>query len=334
MTALATAAPALAHRPPRQTRWLLRLHRPALLVWTALVVAVGAALLWLGGPLTDAAAEAWRQYNACHTAHCGYDQDAILRYKDWYNYTTYAVLALPFLTAAWSGGSLIGRELETGTAHLAWTQSVPPARWLAVRLAVPAALTATGTGLLVLLHHLMWSAGRGHIDTAKSWYDAGTFAANGTIVVALAVAGLVLGALAGLLWRRSLPALITAPLATGGLWALTSAVLPRLWPWITRTSTLDAGPKGVGIEVGKGLVTASGAHIPAPTCTYGDYLTCYGKLGAVGFYHDYHPQSHYWPLQLTGAALVLVLTALLTLLAFRLLRTRTGGTPTRKEFSA
>ncbi|MEU0393296.1 hypothetical protein ABZ208_11045 [Streptomyces sp. NPDC006208] len=38
---------------------------------------------------------------------------------------------LPFAVAVYAGGVLIVRELERGTAALAWTQSVTPARWLA-----------------------------------------------------------------------------------------------------------------------------------------------------------------------------------------------------------
>lgn len=159
MTALASTAPSPDPAPdsaptrepaaaPRQTRWLLRLHRSALCVWAGIVVVVSTALLWLWGPLTDAAAAGWRQYDACGTAaRCTYDQPAILLYKAVYQYATVAVLAVPFLVAAWAGATLIGRELETGTARLAWTQSVSPARWLANKLAVPAALIAVGTGL-------------------------------------------------------------------------------------------------------------------------------------------------------------------------------------------
>ncbi|MFF6828322.1 hypothetical protein [Streptomyces longwoodensis] len=127
----------------RDLRWLLRLHRPTLYIWAALVVVLAAALLWLAGPLTDASADAWRDYNACRDGgRCSYYQDAILRYKDVYSYTTLALTALPFLVAAWSGAALIGRELESGTAHLAWTQGVSPARWLAVKLAAPAVLVS------------------------------------------------------------------------------------------------------------------------------------------------------------------------------------------------
>ncbi len=208
MTALATPAPpATARRParPHLLRWLIRLHRPALLAWLGLVLVLGGLLLWLGGPLTDASAAAWKQYDACSPGlECRYDANAIGRYKDWYTYTTIAVLAVPFLVAAWSGATLTSRELENGTAQLAWTQSISPARWLAFKLAVPAVLIAVGSGLLVGLHHWAWAASQGRIDTAKNWYDVGTYAANGPATAAIALAGLAGGALFGLRKPNSL----------------------------------------------------------------------------------------------------------------------------------
>ncbi|GAA5022313.1 ABC transporter permease [Streptomyces siamensis] len=312
-------------------RMLLRLHRPALCIWVVLVLAVSALLLWLDGPLTDAAAEAWRQYHACGvTPRCSYNQAAILRYKDMENYSTFAVLAVPLVVAAWAGASLTGRELESGTATLAWTQGVSPARWLAVKLTVPAVAVAAGTGLLVLLHHLMWSASHGRIDTIKSWNDTPTFYANGPVLVALALVGLAAGALAGLAWRRSLAALATAVLAVSLVWAALYAVLPHLWPTVTSITGLDDGNglAGDGITVGEGFLTSTGARHPmavdcGPYAYDPECRTVYNKLHATGFYHEYHPISHYWPLQLTAAALVLAVAGALTVTAFRLLPART-----------
>lgn len=68
MSALTSPLPTAPGRPAalaRDLRWLLRLHRPTLYVWAALVVVLAAALLWLAGPLTDASADAWRDYDAC-----------------------------------------------------------------------------------------------------------------------------------------------------------------------------------------------------------------------------------------------------------------------------
>lgn len=344
MTALTTPtgpAPAAAPRAgrPHLVRWLLRLHRPALYVWTGLVLVLAAGLLWLWGPLTDASASAWRQYGACGMSpRCSYDQDAIVRYKDVYNYTTLALNALPLLVGAWAGGSLFGRELESGTARLAWAQGVTPARWLATRLAVPAALVAVGTGLLVLLHNRAWSAARGRVDTAKSWTDTWTLHANGPTTVAVALAALAAGALAALLWRRTLPALVTGLCAAAALRGVAGLALPHMWPAVTRVTTLEQGYAGGGIQLGHGLVTATGAHVPDPGCASPDPGACtsaYAKLHATGFYTQSQPFSHFWPLHLTTSALVLVLAGLLAWAAFTVLRRGTRlGAPVRKGAGA
>jgi hypothetical protein len=290
---------------PHLTRWLLRLHRPALYVWTALVVLTAALLLLLHGPLVDAAAEGWRQVDDCgFNTRCTYDQNAILRYKNWYNYGTLAAAALPFLVAAWAGGALIGKELESGTAQLAWTQSSTPVRWLTVRLAVPAAAVTVGAGLLAWLHHLAWTAGRGRIDSAKAWYDIWTFHTNGPTLVALSLAGLAAGSLTGLLWRRTLPALALALLLTGAIWTTAQALMPHLWPTVTRS-----GPQGIA----------------APS---GSWQVSEGR-NTNQYYVTYHTYAHYWPLQLTTTALVLGVTALLTLACFLVLRRLTGRADAR-----
>jgi len=330
MTALSVSVNTGRPTSPRLLRWLLRLHRPALWGWAALVVVLAAALLWLGGPLTDASVAAWRQYYACGTGEaCRYDQAAILRYKDVYNYTTWAVLVLPFVVAAWAGGSLIGREMESGTAQLAWTQGTSPTRWLTVKLAAPAALVTAGTTLIALLHRWAWSAGDGRIRTAKPWSSFETFYANGPVPVALALTGLAGGALIGLIAKRSLAALVGGLCFTAFAWSATQLAMPHLWPTATSVTSLrHNGPSGAGITTDSGLLTSGGDRIADPYCGSDLSLRCkdlYARLDAVSFYKDYHPESHFWPLQLMASGALLVLAALLTLAVFRLLKHRTAS---------
>ncbi|MFI6250099.1 ABC transporter permease [Streptomyces sp. NPDC051016] len=304
MTTMPLTAPAVR---PRLTRVLLRLHRPALYAWTLLVLAAATVLFLLHGPLVDSAAEGWRQFRDCGMdRYCAYDQSAILRYKNWYDYSTLALVAVPFLTAAWAGGALVGTELESGTAQLAWAQSSSPVRWLTVRLAAPAALVTVGTGLLVWLHHLAWAAGRGRIDSAKTWYDVWTFHTNGPTLVALALAGLAAGALAGLLLRRTLPALGLGLLLTGAVWGSAQLLLPRLWPATTRWWSHATG---------------------APSGSW--QLTEGRSADRARYYVTYHTYADYWPLQLTTTALLLTTAALLTLACFLTLRRLTGKAAAR-----
>ncbi|WP_327429839.1 ABC transporter permease [Streptomyces sp. NBC_01236] len=343
MTALASTGTPTgpAGRPFAMTRMTLLLHRPALYAWMGLSVVGAALLLWLYGPLTDAAITGWRQFLACGQSACSYDQNAILTYKTVSQYATYAMNLVPFLVAAWAGASLIGRELENGTAQLVWAQSVSPARWLAAKLAVPAALVTAGTSVLVLLHRMVWFKGRGKIDNAKPWAEESTFHANGTTTIAFALAGLAFGALAGIVLRRSLAALVVAVLCTVGIRFAVSLALPHLWPTVTTvTSLTHDGPKDLGLMVDSGLLTSSGARIANPFCGTSHSAMCraeYDKLDAVSYYSDSHPFSHFWSLQLTATALVLALAGLAVLVSFRLLKRRTGAstvTATYKEPAA
>ncbi|MEU4095886.1 ABC transporter permease [Streptomyces sp. NPDC026673] len=317
-SSLTALDPHRASPSPGLMRTLVRLHRPALYGWTVLVLGLSALLLWLGGPLTDASVEAWRQFDACLSPTCSYDQAAIIRYKHIYLYATFATFVVPVLVAACAGAALTARDPENGTAKVASAQGVSPARWLAVKLTVPAVAVAAGTGLLVLLHHLMWSASQGRIDSVKAWYDTPTFYTNGPVLVALALVGLAAGALAGMVRRRSIAALATAPLAVALIWAALHAVLPRLWPTVTSVCNLDDGNglAGDGITVGQGFLTSTGSRHPFTTdCgPYADFPECrrtvYNKLDATSFYHEYHPATHYWPLQLTATAILLAATAL------------------------
>ena len=107
--------------------------------------------------------------------------------------------------AAWAGGALIGRELENGTAQLAWTQSVSPTRWLAAKLAVPALLLVAGGTVFVLVFRWAWAANRDLMG--DDWTFNDVFAARGPALVAYGLCALAVGALAGVVLRRSLPAL-------------------------------------------------------------------------------------------------------------------------------
>ncbi|MER7483532.1 ABC transporter permease [Streptomyces sp. NPDC126510] len=332
MTALDTVtAPAVIRRssPSRGVLLaMLRLHRTALLFWVGLVAVAAGALLWAMGPGADAA---WAEYRAmgCDLARpdlgCDFPGPANSRYQTAVAVGIGLVRLLPLLTGAWAGGALIGRELENGTAKLAWTQSVGPARWLAAKLAVPALLLVTGTLMLTLLHRMLWSSDRALIDVGwRAWHDDGVFEINGTVAAAEALAALALGVLVGLLLRRSLPALGVAVLAVVSLVYVVGELRPHLWPVKTVATGLDDGTPGLdSMIVETGALTASGARVPIPSCS--GEPGCDAGNGITHYYADYHPASHFWPLQLMETGLLLAVAALAAATAFVLLRRRTGA---------
>ncbi|MFD5075408.1 ABC transporter permease [Streptomyces sp. NPDC058371] len=309
-------------------RAMLRLHRSALYVWAVAVAAVAALMLWAYGSLADPAVTAYQRLKACDYS-CAYDNGAYVAFKDYSLYAHYAVTFVPLLVALWAGATLTARELETGTAQLAWTQSLSPARWLAAKLAVPAAVITAGTALLVVLHHLMWDAGRG--ANSLAWSDILVFQANGPTTVALALFGLAAGALTGLLLRRPLPALAVTFLLTGALAFVLNWYRAWFWPAVTTITPLKEGPWYGGLATDRGVVDATGNQLPLPRCgsAWGPSTACadtFDRLHLTGFYSDIQPASHYWPLQLTATGAVLALTALTALAAFRVLKRHTTGT--------
>ena len=315
-----TRAPAMT--PTRGLiRATLRVHQSALWFWGLLVVLTAGGMLWAAGPGVDAA---WAEYVKSGCAEADYCEvgPAYNRFDLIVGLGSVALAVAPVLIGAWAGGALIARELESGTAALAWTQSVGPARWLAAKLAVPAALITSGTILLTLLHRLVWWSDEElrHALGTRDWFTPATFAANGTVATAYALLGLAVGAVAGLLLRRTLPGLALGLVGTGTLMATLESNRHRLWPTETLV-TKTAEPPWTGEMIDRGFITSTGRRLSDVGCTDD---TC-GRTDAVAFYADFHPSSHFWPLQLVETGIVLTVTALLVLTAFQVLRRRTGS---------
>ncbi|MCG0069967.1 hypothetical protein L0F81_43150 [Streptomyces tricolor] len=210
------------------TALLVRLHRPALLVWTAFVLLAAGELLWV------------------HFSAAPRDR-ACARPGGWCTYTVFtetnnvmnllgtALSYVPCAVAAWAGAALIGRELESGTAHLAWTQAVTPVRWLTAKLTTAALPLLAGAAVLALAYGTVWTADQDVLVTHWTWDRV--FVPRGPLLPALTLCALALGALAGLALRRTLPALACAcaaalALRTGlrELWQPLRGPLTGFWP--------------------------------------------------------------------------------------------------------
>ncbi|WP_328682018.1 hypothetical protein [Streptomyces sp. NBC_00343] len=314
MTAL-TTAPTARVRTAGPLRTVLRLQRGVLIVWAVLFTVAAGALLWAYGPGGNAAAADWQR--KCGAHGCDWSA-AITNYHLAYAGAEFLIGVIPYFATALAG-AVVGRELENGTARLAWTQSLTPTRWLGTTLAVPAALIAAGSTLLVLLHRLLYDAHK--VPITWSWWNAETFIPNGTLGVAHPLLGLAVGALAGLLQRRLLTSIGLAIAATALVDTTLGFARPHLWPWATSTGADYETPRNVLYGDG-GAVTSTGAHIADPMCR--DSTACLKAHDVTGFYSEYHPASHFWPLQLVETGIVLAVTALVLATAFTLLRRRTA----------
>ncbi|MFD9395235.1 hypothetical protein ACFWBB_32240 [Streptomyces sp. NPDC060000] len=308
-------------------RTVLRLHRTALLVWATAVVVLSGWLVWL----TEVGVkEELAEWEACARA----EQDLCDMAVGWVGYSEslgWAGLLISYLflaVAAFAGGALVGRELENGTARLAWTQGITPARWLTAKLAVPALVLTAGATALVLVYRWAWGAHRNL--TYNGWMGDDAYLSRGPATLAYALCALALGAFTALLLRRALPALVVSVAATGLLAFVLAQYRGSFWPALTRTSVANgADPPDNAWEL------ESGALVHGHRTPDVDYWRCDGTaaetrrclddLGITGYYTTYHPESHYWPIHLVETGIVLAVAALATAAAFLLLRRRTAS---------
>jgi len=110
----------------------------------------------------------------------------------------------PALVGLFLGAPLIARELETGTFRLAWAQSVTRRRWLAVKLGV------VGTAAMAFSELFTWMVDwwAGPIDAAnKNRFGLANFGFHGVAPIGYAAFAFALGATAGVLFRRTVPAM-------------------------------------------------------------------------------------------------------------------------------
>ncbi|MFJ8858785.1 hypothetical protein ACIRD8_10140 [Streptomyces sp. NPDC102451] len=309
-------------------RVVVRQHRWTLRIAVALVV-LGAAVLAATRLLTARFADRFAA-TGCSVEHtvlgCG---DTVRSYLDDQYllhcvlvYAGLLMLVLPVLVGAFAAGPLIARELETGTYRLAWSQSVSPARWLAAKLAVPTVLLLAGVS--VLSAAFSWVRGRTGTEYPADWYDAPVYATVGTAPLAHALLGLTVGALTGLLVRRTVPAMALAALAVTAVLTAIGTVRKSLWPTEFALGALDGLTNPWIVESGQ--ITSSGERLPVDVCwgQGADEARCVAERGITGRFADYHPASHFWPIQLVETGILLALAALALVLAFRMLRRRTG----------
>jgi hypothetical protein len=155
-----------------------------------------------------------------------------------------ALIAVPGLIGAFWGAPLIGRELEHGTHRLAWTQSVSRTRWLAVKLPLVGAASVAATGLLSLMV-TWWSSPIDRVDMNR--FSSGLFGERNITPLGYAAFAFALGVTAGLLIRRTLPAMATTlAVFLGVRLSFTYLIRQHLLPPVRLTQPLASVVDGFG----------------------------------------------------------------------------------------
>ena len=198
------------------------------------------------------------------------------------------ILLAPAVIGLFWGAPLIARELETGTAALAWNQSVTRTRWLAVKLTV-IGLTAMAVAEALSLMQTWWAApisqavadGSG-AGVAQSRFSQLNFATHGVTPLGYAAFAFALGVTAGALIRRTIPAMaVTLAIFAALQVAMPLWVRPNLAPpdrtVIPVTSLGGAGPSQTG--PGGDTFTLYALNIPGQP---GAWLLSSGPVNAAG----------------------------------------------------
>jgi hypothetical protein len=123
------------------------------------------------------------------------------------------------------GVPIVAREIDHGTAQMAWTISRSRLRWLIGRVAFAALVAIALTALLAITTEVLATAMLRDVDLSRDFNLHGN---RGPLIVGRAVLGLGAGVLVGALLGRQLPALLLGVFVVGGLYGASAALLP-LW---------------------------------------------------------------------------------------------------------
>ena len=311
--------------PWRLMAWVTwRQHRTAL---AGLAVFLGgfAVYLWLSGlPMHDAYATECGQPSslACSAFTGRYGPTAIL--------VSIFLQAVPALIGAFVGAPVLAREMESGTFQFAWTQGIGRSRWTLGKLVLLAVAVVAAAGAFSVLY---------------SWYNQPFFAAGYAMPLSTRVfdlgevafaawtlAAFAIGVLAGMLIRRTVPA-IAATLAVYAGLALTTALYLRqhyMTPLLTSKLNLPSSAWIVNqwyTKGGKFAFPARGSQISnavtrlCPRNFNGSPAQCLSQHGYT-WSASYQPGGRFWPFQWIEGGWLLALSVLLIAATVWLVRRR------------
>ena len=247
------------------------------------------------------------------------------------------MLVVPALIGIFWGAPLIARELEAGTQRLAWTQSVTRGRWVAVKLGLVGLASMATAGLLSLMV-TWWSSPFDRIGAGR--LDPAIFGERGIAPVGYAAFAFALGVTAGMLIRRTVPAMaVTLAVFAAVQAAFELRVRFHLMPPLRLASALNVGwvtqlgsggPAGpgslfVGVSptlpgawIGSSQVTTAAGQanlgpMPPPCGPNSAYSACVAAIGRMHLRQVviYQPGSRFWAFQWYETAIYLALAAVL-----------------------
>jgi hypothetical protein len=326
--------------PWRRMAWVIwRQHRIAL-TGAAMFLGGWALYLWLTGLQVH---HAYAAATACHPASslaCG---EMISNFNNTYGARAEVIAALlqvvPALIGAFVGAPVLARELETGTFRYVWTLAFGRTRWTLAKLIPLAIAVAAGAGAFSLL--LSWYYAPFFADGNQTSLAPTVFDLRGITFAAWTLATFAIGALAGMLIRRVVPAIVATLAAYAGLAAATGLYLRQhyLTALVTTKLNLPATAWILSVWWTKGgrfafpglppgsllmricpppaLGSGPARFKPAP----GTIIQCVIRHGYTQW-TSYQPASRFWPFQWIESGWLLALSVLLIAATVWLVRRR------------
>jgi hypothetical protein len=215
------------------------------------------------------------------------------------------LLIAPGLLGVLIGAPLIARELEFGTWRLAWSQTVTRTRWLAVKLAlVTGGVIVLGAAITAVI---TWY--RAPMDRLTGHFINNAYDYEGLVLTAYILCAFGFAVLAGLLIRRSIPAMVAAFIPWLAIRLVVEYVFrPHFLAPLTFVQRCNSPQSCYG---GSGL-----GFIPPVTGHIGDWVLGMGGRGTLALLGNhpgntwvYQPADRFWTFQTIEAGIFVVLTA-------------------------
>ena len=266
---------------------------------------------------------------------CGY----FLNYVSTASTIAIALQAVPALIGAFVGAPVLARELETGTFRYAWTQGFGRWRWTLAKLVPLAIAVAAAAGAFSLLFSWYYQPffAQTFSFNAQVPLDPGLFDLRGVAFAAWTLAAFAIGALAGMLIRRVVTAIVaTLAVYTGlavaaGLYLREHYLTPLLVKnadaprsaWVISQQWYAKGGQPVSQSalsqvLQQGAPQLAGGGIPQDDPTVNQYLVQHGYT----LWTTYQPGSRFWPFQWIEGGWLLALSVLLIAATVWLVRRR------------
>ncbi|HEY1668383.1 MAG TPA: hypothetical protein VGG54_22055, partial [Trebonia sp.] len=294
-----------------------RQHRFAL---AGVAVLLGALAVWLatiGTSLHNAYAAAV----ACHPASAPACQALVGSFDGMGNHMLSGgspggvfLQVVPALIGAFVGAPVLARELETGTFRYAWTQGFGRWRWALAKLVllgVVLAAAAGAFGVLVSWYYQPYlAAGNQSLGLTEISPFATLFSLRGVAFPAWTLATFAIGALAGMLIRRVLPAIVAALAVYAGLAVAADGFLREhyLTPLVTSSQNLPGTAWIISqwwTKDGRFAFTNLPINLLNQFCSapptgkgskpsFGTFAQCLAPHGYT-MWTSYQPASRFWP---------------------------------------